>query len=117
VRFHRFPIAATALLAAVALAAALGAIGVAVLSGNERSEDIQASRAENVLSACREQNARHDATVTTLDQLLADAAHTASPARRRQLAQSRTSTVLLIDALAPKRDCLARVRELVGDTD
>jgi hypothetical protein len=62
-------------------------------------EAIQEQRRDSILSGCREQNARHDRTIATLDRLIAEA-----PAGRRERArQGRAGTVLLIEALAPKR--------------
>lgn len=75
---------------------------------------IQHERADSIRRACIEQNARHDATVATLDRLLAERMNEVPPARRAQLRDSRRFTVLLIDALAPKRDCSARVAESVS---
>lgn len=115
-----------------AIAAAAGVVVIVVLvvlvlgSLRDRSDDIarlsvrtaqtareiQRSRRDNILTACRETNRRHDHTVAVFDRLLDEAAKGASPQRRAQLAQSRTSTLLLIDALAPKRACAARVDRL-----
>lgn len=75
---------------------------------------IQAERARNVLTSCVEQNARHDRTIATLDRLLLVAERPASAAQRAQIKQSRASTVLLIEALVPRQDCVARVRRLVS---
>jgi hypothetical protein len=80
------------------------------------TEEIQASRAENVLSACREQNARHDAALGALDFLLAKAGRGVPAEQRQQLKQSRAFTAYLIEALVPKRDCKQRVKEQVGPT-
>jgi hypothetical protein len=75
---------------------------------------IQASRAESVRISCVEQNERHDGAIATLDTVIAAATEDATPERIRQLEQSRASTVLLIEAVVPKRNCEARVDELVG---
>lgn len=71
--------------------------------------DIQQSRRDSVLISCREQNSRHDNTVKTLDGLISSS----PPERKTQARQSRAFTVLLIDALVPKRNCQQRVRQLV----
>jgi Flp pilus assembly protein TadB len=66
---------------------------------------IQASRLESVARSCRQDNDRHDATMHELDKRLAELLTHASPARRAQILSSRASTIALINALAPKRDC------------
>lgn len=78
------------------------------------TRQIQIERARNVRDACAQTNARHDKTIVTLDRLLKRAAKTASPERLRQMKDSRTGTVLLIEALVPKRDCAQLVRDQVG---
>lgn len=103
-----------ALIAALSFAVALAAVAFAVFGLADRADDIQKSRADSVRSSCREQNARHDATIATLDRLLEQASQGASPRRAEQIERSRASTVLLIDALAPKRNCERRVRTLVA---
>ncbi|MEJ7784749.1 MAG: hypothetical protein WKF96_08100 [Solirubrobacteraceae bacterium] len=63
---------------------------------------IQESRLDGIRRNCVDQNRRHDATVRTLDSNIAKL----PPGDRRTRAKlSRDSTVLLIDALAPRRDC------------
>lgn len=74
---------------------------------------IQQSRREATLSSCAEQNDRHDQTIATLDRLLA-AAVKRDPGQAARLKQSRASTVLLINALAPRRDCQKRAQRLVS---
>jgi esterase/lipase len=78
------------------------------------AQQIQDERARNVRDNCEQVNERHDNTVATLDGLLARARKGASPQQRKQIQQSRASTLLLIDALAPRRDCEALVRQQVG---
>jgi hypothetical protein len=75
---------------------------------------IQSSREETVRTSCIEQNERHDDTITALDKLLAEVNGRPGAPSPQELQQSRTATVLLIDALAPLRDCEQRVDELVG---
>lgn len=58
---------------------------------------IQLERRHIVFTNCESANARFDATVNTLDDLIAQA----PPTRRPQVQASRSSTVLLIKALAP----------------
>jgi hypothetical protein len=59
--------------------------------------------------ACNEQNVRHDRTVAKLDELVVGIS---DPVRRARAEQNRAGTVALIDALAPKRQCAARARQL-----
>jgi len=100
----------------------LGALSIYLVGQNaQRSDETrelvhaqQTSRESSVRVTCREQNDRHDQTIATLDRLLEQADRDATAQRRRQLREGRASTVLLIDALAPKRDCEQRVRQLAG---
>ena len=91
---------------------------VGVLFGRVHAQfaAINNERARNVLVACRETNRRHDATIAELDRLLRIRTPHPTPAERRQIAQSRAATVLLIDALTPKRDCAALARRQVDTT-
>lgn len=102
-----------------------------VLDTNSTTAQIQRERARNTLRACQEQNTRHDGTIDTLNRVvlerlskqhvpaavpprevevrLAAAMKLADPPVRTQIEQSIGSTILLIDALAPRRDCPAYV--------
>lgn len=72
---------------------------------------IQSQRADAIGAACVEQNVRHDKTIATLDALIAKL----PPGPRRERSErNRDGTVLLIKALAPKRDCDALVRKSLG---
>lgn len=71
---------------------------------------INDERERNVRVNCEQTNARHDATIHQLDALIRQRAETATPRERERIDQSRASTVLLIDALTPKRDCDRLVR-------
>lgn len=75
---------------------------------------IQQERTASISEGCQQQNSRHDATIAALDALLARASRDANSARREQLKQSRRSTVLLIDSLAPKQNCEALVKSRVA---
>lgn len=72
---------------------------------------IQHSRQDSIRRACVEQNARYDGTVHALDQLIANVKRT-DPARAKRAGEGRASTILLISALAPRRDCRALVARL-----
>jgi hypothetical protein len=85
------------------------AIGTLISANTDRINDINHERERNLRVACESQNARHDATVQKLDDLLAQARVTASPEKVKRIEASRASTVALIDALAPLQDCEALV--------
>lgn len=74
-------------------------------------DEIQQSRHEAVVRTCREQNARHNRTIKKLDSLIA---REGNAARGRRARQRRDSTVALIDALVPKKNCKQRADALVG---
>jgi hypothetical protein len=90
------------------------AIGYTWVAAHDAVDKIQGERARNVQDNCEQVNQRHDNTIVALDGVLDQARKTAGPAQRKQIQQSRAATVLLIDALAPKRDCNALVRRQVG---
>jgi MoxR-like ATPase len=116
-RRHRFPqeganMALLVLLSAIAAAIAVVATVVAVslwirLNAqthrlNHVVEQIQVERRRNTLHGCLDQNSRHDRTIQRLDKIIA---RLDTPEQRARAARGRASTVLLIDALAPHRDC------------
>lgn len=88
--------------------------GVSLLVSVALYTRINDERERNVRATCEETNVRHDATIRQLDMLLAVRLRNASGEERRRIEQSRASTVLLIDALMPVRDCDQRVREQVS---
>lgn len=92
------------LLAVVAVLCVL--VAITFVWSLQRVDQINSERTRNILSNCREVNARHDDTVTALDRLLARRI-LADPGREREFEQGRDSTLLLIDALVPRRDCAA----------
>lgn len=69
------------------------------------ASDIAAQRHQTILRQCREQNARHNHTIRVLNRILRKAERASPPPRRAQIRESRSSTVLLIDQLAPHRNC------------
>jgi hypothetical protein len=75
-----------------------------------RVQQINDERAANVRRACEDVNSRHDATILKLRAIVRDIP--AGPRRDRAEA-GMASTIALIDALAPKRDCPALVRRQV----
>ena len=81
----------------------------AVIAVLDQSDDIQQQRADTIWSDCVMTNQAHDNTIRALDQIIAEL-----PADQRAEAEaSRDSTVLLIEALAPKRDYIAVLDEAV----
>jgi hypothetical protein len=100
------------LVAVYVLIVAAGALGITQTQhvahrADALARDIQAQRVSSIVQSCEQQNARHDATIATLDRLIRQ-----QPAgQRRRAERSRASTVLLIDALAPMRDCQKVLRE------
>lgn len=101
----------------------------------DTTAQIQRERARNIRSSCQAQNKRHDDSVDTLNRVvlerltgkpapivmtsaeikirLAAALKLADPPVRKQVQQSVGSTTLLIEALAPKRQCDDLVRQQV----
>lgn len=71
---------------------------------------IQDERERTIRTSCVATNERHDRTIATLNQLIAELP---PGPRRKRAVEGRTGTVLLIDALAPKRDCAAYVAKQV----
>lgn len=78
----------------------------------DRVDQINAERAENIRRNCEDVNARNHASRQALDKLLAQRMTQASPERIRQ---SRANTRVLIDTLAPRRDCVALARDQVSN--
>ena len=79
----------------------------------DRVDQINRERLQNVTRNCEDVNARHDRAVRTVEQILGPRLEKAGPVERRRLEASRETTVLLIEALTPKRDCVALAREQV----
>lgn len=78
-----------------------------------QATNIQDSREDAVRQSCEDTNQRHDHTIAALNALL-DKAIREHPEQRDRIEQSRTSTVLLINALTPKRDCETLVNQLAN---
>jgi formaldehyde-activating enzyme involved in methanogenesis len=73
------------------------------------AEDIQQNRVSFIRDECEDVNQRHDNTIAALDAVLKQAIED-HPERAERIEESRTSTVLLINALVPVRDCDERVQ-------
>lgn len=88
-----------------AVALALGGLAIRL---------IQTSRYDATKRSCLEQNERHDGTIKTLDEQL-KVAVALRPKQAKEIQQSRSFTVLLIDALAPRRpSCVKYADDRVG---
>lgn len=88
------------------------AIGYLVNENSERIDGQIDERRANVKRSCEDVNRRHDDTIATLDSLLERAPANLS---QEQITASRASTVLLIDALAPERDCDVYAKQQVRE--
>lgn len=100
----------------VACGVVMNTAGVVVsfFLNSDRVDQINQERAQNVKRNCEDVNSRHDGALTTLDEILEARERTATPGERERLRGSRETTALLIDALVPKRDCAALVRQQVN---
>lgn len=76
-----------------------------------QQDAVEQQRVNITYQACAEQNTRHDRTVKQLDALVA---RIPDSTRRRRAERSVSGTVTLIDALAPRQDCLKLVRRRYG---
>lgn len=83
---------------------ALTLIALAVVIGL-LYRDIQQSR----ILDCQQQNARHQATVSVLRTIIANAEKQQTGAEKRATEQAYNSTLLVINALAPEQNCTAAV--------
>lgn len=91
---------------------AFGLLGVLLVIGSPiyALHEINAQRADSIRTSCNDQNHRHDNTIHELHALVDQL----PPARRAQAKRNISSTILLIDALAPKQNCDALVKRRVG---
>lgn len=71
---------------------------------------IQAERERNIRTNCVAQNERHDDAIAALDEVIA----TAPLSRRARARQGRQSTVFLLEAIVPRRDCDVLVHRQVN---
>lgn len=105
-RYRRRAYLAFAILA-VASAVALVWVGKTAERAGSLAREVQSQRVEAIRSNCEAQNRRHDETIVTLDRLVASLPD--GPRKERAKA-GRKGTVLLIEALQPRQDCVALVR-------
>lgn len=89
------------------------ASGIAIKGNSDQTKNIQDSRRTSIKEQCKDQNSRHDHVITALDVALAPRLKQGNPKQDAAILQRRVSTILLIDALAPKQDCDQVVKERV----
>lgn len=97
---------------AVGMMLALVGAGYLIGQNSDRSHDIQDQRKDSIYSSCVEQNDRHDSTIDALNKLVAERIKK-HPDEAERARDSQTGSVLLINALVPKRNCPLRVKKLV----
>lgn len=81
---------------------------------HSRIDDIQQQRKDFIDLTCREQNQRNTNTKATLKNIYEVGSQGLTESRRARRAESFAATSLLIDSLAPKRQCDELVRRTVG---
>lgn len=78
---------------------------------DQRKAETQ-SRVNITYNACSEQNERHDKTLVQLTRLIKKIP---DPAQRERAKRGINGTKALIEALAPRHDCLSVVKDRFGD--
>lgn len=78
----------------------------------EATHEIKSSRRSSIIASCREQNERHDKTVMRANVVLDAESRTLKPVERVRAEQQREFVILLVSALAPKKDCQQRADRL-----
>lgn len=86
--------------------------GILLSKQGQTASEIQAQRRESIFRSCYEQNLRHDNTITQL-QIISDVNVKRHPERATEIKESVRPTITLIDALAPKQNCVKLVKESV----
>lgn len=95
--------------AVIGLCSAIALVGFSIALGK-----IQDARREFVEASCNDQNRRHDKTIVELRKAQAEAIKR-TPQMAKQIRGSAQSSISIIDALAPKRDCKLLGEIAVGD--
>lgn len=93
---------------------ALVGFGVLVTKQGQTTSEIQAQRRDSIFRSCYEQNLRHDNTFKQLRAVAAEAVKK-EPKRAAQIKQSTKSSLTIIEALVPKRDCVKLVKQSVDE--
>ena len=108
-KIRRFRLNAIAMIGAFSVALALAVSASYFWGLSIHTSDIQESRVQLFMSECNDINERHDNAMAALDALLSRSGNQDSKESR----EFEASVTLLINALAPSRDCEARVKQLV----
>jgi hypothetical protein len=95
---------------------ALFGFGYLLREQHKTTDLIQEQRRDAVRTTCEEQNKRHDRTVAVLERVLRDA-EKKTPERKAQIEAARASNLLLINALAPHRDCAQLIHLAVPEVN
>jgi hypothetical protein len=105
-RFHRWFIVGLIAYAIIALssAVALAGFGIVLTDQNNTTTQIQQQRHDFTRSTCVDQNQRHDLTGKKLIAATRQAIHR-TPGRKAEIQRSSQTSLTLIDALVPKRNC------------
>lgn len=82
---------------------------------SNQSTEIQHQRIESITRSCRDQNARHDRTILAL-RVIVHRLEIQQPAKKAQLENALKQNELLINALAPRQNCLVVVARAVPTT-
>lgn len=76
----------------------------------KQASQIQHQRRESIMRSCDDQNRRNAKTIQTLDNLIAKF----PPKRRAEAEANKVYSVLLINALAPKQNCIKLTKLATG---
>lgn len=97
------------------LACALALVGYGYLlrQQHKTTDEIQSQRKEFVRRTCVDQNKRHDKTLRVLSHIV-DVAEHKHPELRKAYEDSRAQNLLLINALAPKQNCVVAVKAAIA---
>jgi hypothetical protein len=79
--------------------------GWLIYQNHLRTQEIQNQRIEAMLINCQDQNYRNISTKAILDEQFKKITKNFTPAQKLATNRSKAFTILLIDALAPFRDC------------
>lgn len=77
-------------------------------------KEIKKSRENSILLACEEANQHHKTAAEDIAALVAKSPHPSHPLSRAEAHAQREQVALFINAIAPKYDCAARLRQLTS---
>lgn len=99
----------------IACAIAILAFGIVLRREGNNAAEIQHQRRDSIARTCKDQNKRHDDTVIEFNRL-ADRAAVRNPKMAEQIHDNVKANLRIIDAIAPKQDCVHLVTlALAGD--